>query len=34
MHVDAEAYIAIGFLVSILAVTGVLFGYLMTRKKP
>lgn len=32
MHVDTDAYIALAFLVSILAITGGLFGFVLTRK--
>jgi hypothetical protein len=32
MHLDMEAYIALGFLVGILAVTAGVFGFILTRK--
>ncbi len=32
MHVDMEAYIALGFLGGVIAVTAVLFGYLLSKR--
>ncbi len=32
MQLDTDAYIALGFLVSILVITGGLFGFVLTRK--
>lgn len=33
MHLDTDAYIALGFLVATVAITFGLFGFLLTRKK-
>lgn len=33
MHLDLDAYIALGFLAATVLITVVLFGFLLTRKK-